>query len=124
GEIETERHRNDVGAFVRRPLECLEDRQGIAALIVWEDLGDERLPDISGDANASVSDVLAEDRAGAMRSMSVFIAVARSSEILLFDIHARESRMSSVDSRVEDCDSDAGSVEVRPIGTHGRDTPG
>ncbi len=80
GEVHPQRHRDDVGALVDGPLDGVDDLVAGAA-VAAEHLADEGLGDARRHADARVLDVAAEDRAGAVRAVTVLVAVAVAGEV-------------------------------------------
>ena len=73
-EVDPERHRDDVGSLVRRPLDGLGDGRGRPAARA-HNLADERARDAARDADPLAADVPAEDRTGAVRAVTVLVVV-------------------------------------------------
>ena len=94
-EVESERDGHDVGLGLQRPPHRLPQRRGRGAAVAHH-LADQQLVEPRGDAR---------DRARAVRSVPVAVAVAVAGEVALRDRNVRERRVGRVDAGVEQRDA-------------------
>jgi len=111
GKVKTQRHRYDVRPPVESPLQGPEDQVRGSRAVAVQHLADERVGHATSDAYASIVDVAAEDRSGAVGAVAMSIASAFAGEVILDQRHAPEGVGFLVDARVEHRHGHAGPIE-------------
>ena len=101
----------------------MEQHIGVTAAIGAEHLTDESLLDPSRDANAGPVYIAAEDRAGAVRPVTVTIAITLAGEVLLDELDTLKGGMAGVNARVQHRHHHASAGERRNVCADGANPP-
>src|SRR4051812_18159174 len=101
-----------MGAVLLCQEDGLRDNINGAPPRTIEDLHDHGLLDTPRDSDADAVHVSTEDRPGAMGAVTICVIDPLFREVLRDDLDALECRMVPIDSGIDYCDDDPGSVEV------------
>jgi hypothetical protein len=126
GEVETDRHGDDVDPLANCPLERPEQHLCRAAAAVIERFADQRLTDAARHADPCGTDIAAENGAGAMGAVAVGVpALGRrgkrlvvrpaGGEVATNEAHAPKCRVAGIDAGIEHRDAHAGAGEGRGV---------